>query len=241
MPTRSRVRVPSTASPVEHERPRPRGGLRRSRRRRPHNTVDRDERELRRTRGAGAKGDSACQRRRRDAPAWGDVRARADVHAARAGLLHALTAPRPGGLYTLRTQLSNGAIVGLEKLTSLEAAVGDGNVAGVNGDFFASDAIRRCRDAGGIARPAPFATRSSIGLDVSGLLDLDRLAYVGNWHGTGQRRRSPSMRRREQRGDALHALLRPDHAAAATPTSSSCSTRSAPRRTPTSSRPSPAR
>jgi hypothetical protein len=106
-------------------------------------------------------------------------------------VLHVLTAPRPGGLYGLRPTLSNGAVVGLEKLSALQTALsGQATVAGVNGDFFAADGhptgiVMRS----GALLTAPFAGRSSIGLDATGLLRLDRLSYVGNWHGTGQRRR----------------------------------------------------
>jgi hypothetical protein len=106
-------------------------------------------------------------------------------------VLHVLTAPRPGGLYTLRAQLSNRAVVGLEKLTSLEAAVSASEtVAGVNGDFFSADGHPTgvVMQAGALVT-APLATRSSIGFDAAGTLHLDRLAYVGNWHGTGQRRK----------------------------------------------------
>jgi hypothetical protein len=63
-------------------------------------------------------------------------------------------------------------------------------VAGVNGDFFTADGHPTgVVMQGGSLVTAPFPTRSSIGLDGGGLLHLDRLAYVGNWHGTGQRRR----------------------------------------------------
>jgi hypothetical protein len=106
-------------------------------------------------------------------------------------VLHVLTAPRPGGLYTLRTNLSNGAVVGLERLTALETAVSASEtVAGVNGDFFTADGHPTgVVMQGGSLVTAPFPTRSSIGFDAAGTLHLDRLAYVGNWHGTGQRRK----------------------------------------------------
>jgi flagellar hook assembly protein FlgD len=103
---------------------------------------------------------------------------------------HVLTAPKPGGLYALKPVLSNGAIVGKERLTGIEGdAALQATTAGINGDFFAADG----RPSGILIRngaldAAPLSTRSSIGLDASGQLRVDRIAYNGYWKGSGQRR-----------------------------------------------------
>ena len=53
--------------------------------------------------------------------------------------VHVITAPRPGGLYALRPVLSNGIILGREKLTAIEKrASATATVAGVNGDRFSA-------------------------------------------------------------------------------------------------------
>ena len=52
-------------------------------------------------------------------------------------VLNVLTAPRPGGLYRLKPLLSNGAIQGTERVTSMQKDIsGAATVAGVNGDLF---------------------------------------------------------------------------------------------------------
>src|SRR6187200_2315421 len=52
-------------------------------------------------------------------------------------VLNVITAPRPGGLYSLQPVLSNEAIVGRETLTGMETRLGAGaTVAGLNGDLF---------------------------------------------------------------------------------------------------------
>ena len=52
-------------------------------------------------------------------------------------VLHVITAPRPGGLYALKPILSNGAITGTERVTSMQKDIsGTATVAGVNGDLF---------------------------------------------------------------------------------------------------------
>jgi flagellar hook assembly protein FlgD len=101
-----------------------------------------------------------------------------------------LTAPKPGGLYALKPVLSNGAIVGKGRLSEIEQdAAPQATTAGINGDSFAADG----RPTGILIRngaldAAPLPTRSSIGIDASGLLHVDRIAYNGYWKGSGQRR-----------------------------------------------------
>jgi len=106
-------------------------------------------------------------------------------------VLHVIAAPRPTGLYALKPILSNNAVLGRERVTSMERRVsGDATVAGVNGDLFSfSDGhptgglIR-----GGILDTAPADERSTIGIDTDGLLHVERVSLDGTWQGSGQRR-----------------------------------------------------
>jgi hypothetical protein len=104
--------------------------------------------------------------------------------------IHVLTAPRPGGLYSLGPALSNGAIAGREPLTALERrASATATVAGVNGDFFAasgepSGIVLRS----GVLDHPPQAERSSIGVAADGSLHVEEVLYNGIWRGTSGRR-----------------------------------------------------
>src|SRR3954467_11597594 len=52
-------------------------------------------------------------------------------------VLNVLTMPRPGGLYQLRPLLSNGALLGTQRVPSMQKDISDSaTVAGVNGDLF---------------------------------------------------------------------------------------------------------
>jgi hypothetical protein len=102
-----------------------------------------------------------------------------------------LVAPRPGGLWGLHPVLSDGAISGRASVTAMESVQSaHATVAGVNGDYF--DA----RDGhpagvlmqGGGLDSLPDAGRTSIGIGVSGNLDLRRVAAYGFWQGRGRRR-----------------------------------------------------
>ena len=100
-------------------------------------------------------------------------------------VIHVLTAPKPGGLYSLRPILSNGAILGRERVTSMEKDVSDSaTVGGVNGDFF------NWNDGhpSGVLQSPPYRTRSSIGVSTTGKLSVGRVAFYGYWQGLGQRR-----------------------------------------------------
>jgi flagellar hook assembly protein FlgD len=107
-------------------------------------------------------------------------------------VLDVVTAPRPdGSLYTLAPALSNGAIVGTEKLTDMQKDVsGTSTTVGVNGDFFAANPgtptgilIR-----GGSLDSAPATGRSSLGIGADGSLTVAKVAFDGTWRGTSQRR-----------------------------------------------------
>jgi hypothetical protein len=52
-------------------------------------------------------------------------------------VIHVLTAPKPGGLYALKPVLSNGTLLGRERVTAMQRrAEQSSTTAGVNGDLF---------------------------------------------------------------------------------------------------------
>lgn len=104
-------------------------------------------------------------------------------------VIHVLTMPRPGGLWSLKPVLSNDAILGTERVTSIQKRVSTiATVAGVNGDRFAPNG----RPSGVLIRDGqlqhnPGDSRSSIGFDSAGNLRVERLRLLPTWQGTGQR------------------------------------------------------
>ena len=95
---------------------------------------------------------------------------------------HIVVAPRPTGLYALHTVLSNDAVQGTERLTSMEKrAAASATVVGLNAG---SGMVLR----GGVLDVAPSDKRSSVGIDTDGNLHVDRVALAGTWQGSGQRR-----------------------------------------------------
>lgn len=104
---------------------------------------------------------------------------------------HVLSAPRPGGLWGVKPVLSNGAMVGRERVTAMQrAAARTATVAGVNGDLFAFSDGRPTgvlmQDS--VLHSPPSAERSSAGLTADGTLYVDRIRFFGTWQGRGQRR-----------------------------------------------------
>jgi hypothetical protein len=106
-------------------------------------------------------------------------------------VMHVISMPKPTGLYALKTILSNNAILGRERVTSMQKRVSaDATVAGVNADLFSpadghptGGLIR-----GGLLDSAPVDFRSTIGIDTDGLLHVERVRLDGTWQGSGQRR-----------------------------------------------------
>lgn len=106
-------------------------------------------------------------------------------------VIHVISSPRPTGLYALAPILSNNAILGRERVTSMQKRVsGDATVAGINGDLFnlsdghPTGALIR----GGVLDSAPADERSSVGVDTDGTLHVERVRLAGTWQGSGQRR-----------------------------------------------------
>src|SRR5512133_3401116 len=99
---------------------------------------------------------------------------------------YVVTTPRPGGLYSLAPLLSNGTITGRETVASMERRVSSQMTpVGVNGDFFnwnggwPSGLLMR----GGVLEHHPAANRSSLGIDGTGTLRVDRQPFVASWRG----------------------------------------------------------
>jgi hypothetical protein len=109
--------------------------------------------------------------------------------------IHVITAPKPGsssGLYGFGAEMAKGTVVGgKERVTDIQKDVSaEATVAGINGDLFNwSDGhptgIYMER---GVLEHPPLPGRSSIGVDSSGGLHVDRVKFFGTWKGTGQRR-----------------------------------------------------
>jgi Phosphodiester glycosidase/FlgD Ig-like domain len=106
--------------------------------------------------------------------------------------LHILSAPRPDGvLYKLQPVLSNGAVVGRERVTAMQRKAGQSSTtAGVNADRFTwADGIPSSgliQD--GVLKTTPHPRRSMVGVDASGNLRVERLAMLATWQGGGPRR-----------------------------------------------------
>jgi phosphodiester glycosidase/flagellar hook capping protein FlgD len=107
-------------------------------------------------------------------------------------VLDVVTAPKPGGLYSLSPALSNDTIVGREKLTAMEKRLGTtATTVGVNADLFdvsdghPSGVLMR----GGVLDHRPEPDRTSIGISPDGILHTDRVTMLSFWRSTGQRLR----------------------------------------------------
>ena len=119
---------------------------------------------------------------------------------------HVLTAPRPGGLYALKPMLAKDTILGKETVTSMQARISPtATVAGVNGDLFnftdghPTGVVMR----GGVLDHPPLGERSSIGIDSTGSLHVDRVKFFGTWRGTGQRRTLNGLNETPQSGQVV--------------------------------------
>jgi hypothetical protein len=100
--------------------------------------------------------------------------------------MHVVTAPRPGGLYSLTPLLSNGTITGRETMSSMERRASSGmTTIGVNGDFFnlqggwPSGLLIRS----GVIEHQPVYKRAAVGVDTSGNLHVDRVLWLARWRG----------------------------------------------------------
>jgi hypothetical protein len=107
-------------------------------------------------------------------------------------VLHVITAPRPGGLYALQPVLAGGTLTGgLLPVTRMQRDLAStATTAGIEGDFFHAADTRPSGIwiSGGLLAQPPLASRSSIGIDTTGALRVERERLFGTWQGTGQRR-----------------------------------------------------
>jgi hypothetical protein len=124
-------------------------------------------------------------------------------------VLHVITAPRPGdqnGLYALAPVLARGTITGgTERVTQLERDVsGSATAAGIEGDLFRADGSPSgIYLQNGVLQHPPLAGRSSIGVDTTGALRVDRVRFFGTWQGTGQRRALAGLNRVPAPGEVV--------------------------------------
>jgi hypothetical protein len=107
-------------------------------------------------------------------------------------VLNVVTAPRPGGLYSLSPLLSNDTLVGREKITDMQKRLSaTATTVGVNGDYFN---VNDGRPSGVLMRNGTLEhpsepDRTSVGIGVDGTLRPDRVTTLGFWRGTGSRLR----------------------------------------------------
>jgi flagellar hook assembly protein FlgD len=129
--------------------------------------------------------------------------------------LHILTAPKPDGrLYKLQPALSNGAVVGRERVTAMQRRAEQSSTnAGVNGDLFTwADGIPSSgliQD--GVLKTTPHPRRSMVGVDTAGNLRVERIAMLATWQGAGPRR--PVHRVNRPPGPNGTALYTPSYGA----------------------------
>ncbi len=132
--------------------------------------------------------------------------------------LHILSAPKPdGNLYKLQPVLSNGVVIGRERVTTMQRrAEASSTVAGVNGDLFTwTDGIPSSgliQD--GVLKTTPHPRRSMVGVDVAGNLRVEKIAMLATWQGAGPASTRPSREPAAgaERDDPLHLGLRPGDA-----------------------------
>jgi len=107
-------------------------------------------------------------------------------------VLNVVTAPKPGGLYSLAPVLSNETLIGREKLTDMQKRLAaTATTVGINGDYFN---VNDGRPSGvllrnGVLEHPPEPTRASVGMSADGTLHTDRVTMLGFWRGTGARLR----------------------------------------------------
>jgi hypothetical protein len=111
-------------------------------------------------------------------------------------VLHVVRGPRPVGLYRLRPVLSNESVVRRETVSAMERRLAaQATSVGVNGDYFSFADGRPSgmllRD--GVLVAEPNSGRSTAGITLDGLLDVQRVRFLGTWRTTGERRSISSV------------------------------------------------
>jgi hypothetical protein len=121
-------------------------------------------------------------------------------------VVHVVTAPRPGGLYTVAPVLSNGTVLGKETLTSMQKRLtATGTTVGIDGDTSSADGV----PAGvliqsGVLNATTNVKRTSVGFDAGGTMRVERVGLNATWQGNGQRRAFVVNRRPGALGATLY-------------------------------------
>jgi hypothetical protein len=108
-------------------------------------------------------------------------------------IVHAVLAPKPGGLYGLKPVLSNDLILGRETVSAMQARLApQATTVGVNGDLFTWETGRPSgilmRD--GVLEGRPNGGRSTLGIGLDGILRVMRIDFFGSWQ-IGAGKKSP--------------------------------------------------
>jgi len=106
-------------------------------------------------------------------------------------VIHVMTAPKPGGLYALRPVLSNNTVLGRETVTSMQERLSaSATVGGVNADLFTwnEGLPSGMFIESGVMKTPPHPNRSTVGMTGDGRLLVQRVAMLGTWQGSSQRR-----------------------------------------------------
>jgi hypothetical protein len=121
-------------------------------------------------------------------------------------VVHVVSAPRPGGLYTVGPVLSNAVIPGREPVTAIERRLAPtATMIGVNGDFSTTDGVPAgLVIQGGVLNAQPNVKRSSVGWDAAGTMRVERPGLNATWQGSGQRRSFTVNRRSSTSGTTLY-------------------------------------
>ena len=121
-------------------------------------------------------------------------------------VMHVVVAPKPGGLYALQPVLSNDAVLGSERVSSMQRRIRPrATTIGVNGDLFN---FRDGYPSGifmrdGILRSRPVSFRSSLGIGLDGMLRMARVSFFGSWAvGDAERTALQQLNRPLERGEA---------------------------------------
>jgi len=114
-----------------------------------------------------------------------------DLTAAGPVVLDIVTTPKPDGtVYSLAPVLSNGALLGTAKLTTMEKGLAAGaTTVGLSGDYFATGgAPNSILMQGGVLENQPNAGRTSLGISADGTLQAAPVSFLGTWQASaGQR------------------------------------------------------
>lgn len=99
-------------------------------------------------------------------------------------VVHVVTAPAPGGLYSLSPVLSNDDVQGSETVSAMQERLAQqATMVGVNGDFFSFDDGHPSGMfmTGGVLQSRPVSARATLGIGLDGILRIARVGFFGTW------------------------------------------------------------